>query len=50
LNVQDTENVIFAGAEAAVARIDLDGPPQAPLLAAIRDGNDDIFDLHVVTI
>ena len=27
LNVQETENIVFEGAEAAVARINLDGPP-----------------------
>ena len=27
LNVQETENIVFAGAEAAVARINLDGAP-----------------------
>jgi D-3-phosphoglycerate dehydrogenase / 2-oxoglutarate reductase len=50
INVQETENVIFDGAEAAVARINLDGPPPAALLAKIRDGNADILDLHLVTI
>jgi D-3-phosphoglycerate dehydrogenase len=50
INVQETENVIFDGAEAAVARINLDGPPPTALLARIRDGNADILDLHLVTI
>ncbi len=50
INVQETENVIFEGAEAAVARISVDGLPAERLLAAIREGNDDILDLHVVTI
>ena len=32
LNVQETENIVFEGAEAAVARINLDGaPPRGPL-------------------
>ena len=31
LNVQETENIIFEGAEAAVARINLDGNPPADL-------------------
>jgi hypothetical protein len=42
--------VIFEGAEAAVARVNVDGRPPEALVAAIRDGNDDILDLHVVTI
>jgi D-3-phosphoglycerate dehydrogenase len=49
INVQETENVIFDGAEAAVARINLDGPPPDALLAQIR-GNADILDLHLVKI
>jgi D-3-phosphoglycerate dehydrogenase len=50
INVQETENIIFEGAEAAVARIDLDGAPSEALLTAIRHGHRDILDLHVVTI
>jgi D-3-phosphoglycerate dehydrogenase len=49
INVQETENVIFEGAEAAVARISLDGPPSDVLLAAIRN-HQDILDVDVVTI
>ncbi|MDW8051709.1 MAG: 3-phosphoglycerate dehydrogenase family protein [Armatimonadota bacterium] len=36
INVQETENVIFAGAEAAVARIQLDTEPPESTLKAIR--------------
>ena len=50
VNVQETENVIFEGAEAAIARISVDTPPSASLIAGIRNGNRDILDLHVVTI
>ena len=50
LNVQETENVIFDGAEAAVARINLDGNPPAALLRAVEQGNQDILSLHVVNI
>ena len=50
INVQETENVVFAGAEAAVARINLDGAPDASVLTAIRDGSEDLLDLHVITI
>ena len=38
INVQETENVIFEGAQAAVARINLDGAPPAALLKQIQDG------------
>jgi D-3-phosphoglycerate dehydrogenase len=50
LNVQETENVIFEGAQAAVARINLDAAPSDALLKKIQDGNGDILDLHLVTI
>jgi len=50
LNVQETENVIFEGAEAAIARINLDGNPPADLLKTIERGNQDILSLYVVRI
>ena len=50
INVQETENVIFEGAQAAVARINLDGAPSDALLEAMQGGNQDILDLHLVTI
>ena len=50
INVQETENVVFEGAEAAVARINVDAAPSEALLAAIRAGNSDILDLRVVEI
>jgi D-3-phosphoglycerate dehydrogenase len=49
INVQETENVIFEGAEAAVARINVDASPSPSLVTTIR-GNQDIIDLHVVDI
>jgi D-3-phosphoglycerate dehydrogenase len=50
INVQETENVIFEGAQAAVARINLDGAPSDALMRQIQGGNSDILDLHLVTI
>jgi len=50
INVQETENVIFEGAQAAVARINLDGAPSDALLQTMQVGNSDILDLHLVTI
>jgi D-3-phosphoglycerate dehydrogenase / 2-oxoglutarate reductase len=50
MNVQETENVIFEGADAAVARINLDAAPSDALLKTIHDGNGDILDLQLVTI
>jgi D-3-phosphoglycerate dehydrogenase len=50
LNVQETENIVFEGAEAAVARINLDGAPQPALCDRIRTGHADVLDLQVVAI
>ncbi len=50
LNVQETENVIFEGADAAVARISLDGNPPASLLTAIERGNADVLSLQIIDI
>ena len=50
INVQETENVIFEGAEAAVARINVDAEPSRALLTTIQLGNSDILDLRLVTI
>jgi D-3-phosphoglycerate dehydrogenase len=50
INVQETENVIFDGAQAAVARINLDGAPSEALLRDIQSGSSDILDLHLVAI
>jgi D-3-phosphoglycerate dehydrogenase len=50
LNVQETENVVFEGAEAAVARINLDDAPTPALLDQIRAGNPDVLDLHLIAL
>jgi D-3-phosphoglycerate dehydrogenase len=50
INVQETENVIFEGAQAAVARINVDVAPTDALLHQMQEGNADILDLHLVTI
>jgi D-3-phosphoglycerate dehydrogenase len=50
LNVQETENIIFDGAQAAVARINLDGAPSERALDAMQSGNADILDLQLVKL
>jgi D-3-phosphoglycerate dehydrogenase / 2-oxoglutarate reductase len=50
LNVQETENIIFDGAHAAVARINLDGEPAPSTVAAIASGNADVLNLQVVKL
>ena len=49
LNVQETENIVFEGALAAVARINLDKAPDAALLDSLR-ASPDILDLQVVPL
>jgi D-3-phosphoglycerate dehydrogenase len=50
INVQETENVVFEGAAAAVARIHLDSAPPAAALDAMRAESPDIIDLSVLTL
>jgi D-3-phosphoglycerate dehydrogenase len=49
LNVQETENVVFEGAEAAVARINIDGAPESHVLEAVRD-HTHILDVQLVSL
>ncbi len=49
LNVQETENIVFEGALAAVARINLDKAPDAALLEQLR-AYADVLDLQVVPL
>lgn len=50
LNVQETENIVFEGAEAAVARINLDGAPPPDLCGRIAAGSRDVLDLQVIAL
>jgi D-3-phosphoglycerate dehydrogenase len=50
LNVQETENIIFEGAHAAVARINLDGEPSEATMHAIQTGNEDVLNLQMVKL
>jgi D-3-phosphoglycerate dehydrogenase len=50
INVQETENIVFDGAEAAVARINLDGQPAPAVLEAIKAGHADILELSLITL
>jgi D-3-phosphoglycerate dehydrogenase / 2-oxoglutarate reductase len=49
LNVQETENIVFEGALAAVARVNLDKAPDAALLQQLR-AHADVLDLQVVPL
>ena len=50
INVQEMENIVFEGAEAAVARINLDKAPSNAMLDRLRTGNEDIIELNVLEI
>lgn len=50
INVQEMENIVFDGAEAAVARINLDKAPSQATLDRLREGNADIIELSVLEI
>jgi D-3-phosphoglycerate dehydrogenase len=47
-NVQETENIVFDGAEAAVARINIDGPLAEGVLEAMRAGNADVIEVTML--
>ena len=48
INVQEMENIVFEGAEAAVARINLDNAPSRGLLDRLQAGNEDIIELDLL--
>ena len=48
INVQEMENIVFEGAEAAVARINLDKAPSSATLDRLRAGNEDIIELNLL--
>jgi len=50
INVQEMENIIFEGAEAAVARINLGAAPPADALEQLRASNEDIIELSLLEI
>jgi D-3-phosphoglycerate dehydrogenase len=50
INVQETENIVFEGAGASVARINLDGAPPTALCTQIKGENAAVLDLQLVTL
>lgn len=50
INAQETENIIFDGAQAAIARINLDTAPPKELLDGIKQGCPDILEMHLVEL
>jgi D-3-phosphoglycerate dehydrogenase len=50
INVQEMVNIVFEGAEAAVARINLDNPPSNALLERVRRENANIIELDLIML
>ena len=50
INVQEMENIIFEGSEAAVARINLEAAPTSETLDRLRAENPDILELNLLEI
>jgi D-3-phosphoglycerate dehydrogenase / 2-oxoglutarate reductase len=50
INVQEMENIIFEGSEAAVARINLEAAPTSETLERLRAENPDILELSLLEI
>ena len=50
INVQETENIVFDGARAAVARIQLDQPPTEKILDGIRRSTGDILEVSLLEL
>src|SRR3989454_1806721 len=50
INVHEMENIVFEGAEAAVARINLDNAPSKELLDGLQVGNADIIELDLLEL
>ncbi len=50
INIEDMENVIYAGEEAACARISLAGEPDANTIAEIKSGTPHVLSVDLATI
>jgi len=50
INVQEMENIVFEGAAAAVARINLDNAPSREMLNGLQAGNLDILELDLLKL
>ena len=50
INVQEMENIVFEGAEAAVARINLDNAPSRGMLDGLQSRNADIIEMNLLEL
>jgi D-3-phosphoglycerate dehydrogenase len=50
INVQEMDNVVFEGAEAAVARLNLESIPPEATLQLVRTANPEILELSLIRL
>jgi D-3-phosphoglycerate dehydrogenase len=50
INVQEMENIVFEGAAAAVARINLDNAPSQDMLKRMRSESADIIEVDLIEL
>ncbi len=50
VNVQETENIVFSGAQAAVARINVDSEPSDDLMRRMKATNPHVLDVSLVPL
>ena len=50
INVQEMENIVFEGAEAAIAQIHLEREPSAEMLEELRGKNENILELNLIPV
>jgi len=50
INVEETENIVFEGDLACIARIAIDSAPEPSVLDAIRTGSADVLNLNLVSL
>lgn len=50
INVQEMENIVFEGAEAAVARINLDNAPSREIMDSLRTSNANVIELDLLEL
>jgi D-3-phosphoglycerate dehydrogenase len=50
INVEETENIVFAGGKAAVARIAVSQEPGSETITALRSCSADVLDVSVVAL
>jgi D-3-phosphoglycerate dehydrogenase len=50
VNVQETENIVFGGAKAAVARINVDAEPSDDVVRRMKSDNPHVLDVQLVPL